>query len=164
MSGTRLERALFNRPHAGAESPRADDKAYVLHIYLSGPGDGPDADGFITALGKDMTFDVMLPSGSRCEGVTFSNEIPSEYRIKVRQGQRVWVERRAGLLEFCIPWLPYVKPCTTPGNRGGSGNPFKRPPLISPPGVPTTGGGGPTGLGGAGPSTGAGSDGGGVPP
>lgn len=164
MNGTLLQAALFSRPRQAAEAARAEDKAYVLHIYLSGPGDGPDDKGFITALGKHMTFDIMLPSGSRCDGVTFSNEVPEEYRIKVRQGQRVWVERRAGLLEFCIPWLPYVKPCAGAAARGGSGNPFKRRPLGTPVVPDAPGGGdGPTGLGGAGPSTGAGND-GGVPP
>lgn len=121
------------------------DRGYVKKINTSGPAEGPDDDGYVTAKAEHMTFDILVPNAggghSVVEKVGFSNPVPSEYKIKVRLGERVWISRSAGLMEFCVPWLPKTKPCPGQGAaRGGGGSPFL--PLPAGSVAPPTGTGG----------------------
>lgn len=111
-------------PH---ELPELTAYAQAVYIDELGVTDDPEEPGFTRpAMASQFSFDVMLNiaggGATVCEGVGFSNPVPSNYKIRVRLGERVFVNRTGRLLEFCIPWIPYVKPCsTTPGAaRGGS--------------------------------------------
>jgi len=169
MSATKLEQALFNGPRrAAAESVRAEGMGFVKEIYIDGTtaqGSGDNPGFCVPALASQLSFDVMVNNAgggySVCQRVGFSNPTPTQYKVQVRWGERVWIGRTAGLMEFCVPWMPYVKPCPSAAAANAAGR-FgrKRSPLDgAAPAIPNGGGGDGTpidgaGSGGAGPGSG----------
>lgn len=170
MSATKLEQALFNGPRrAAAESVRAEGMGFVKEIYIDGTtaqGSGDNPGFCVPALASQLSFDVMVNNAgggySVCQRVGFSNPTPTQYKVQVRWGERVWIGRTAGLMEFCVPWMPYVKPCpgAAASNAASRFGRKKRGPFDAVgPAVPTGGGDGipSDGSGGAGTSPGDGS-------
>lgn len=169
---------LHHRPQPQALQPHElpEVTAYVRSIYVDGnPAQtDPDEPTFCkAAFGSQYSFDVLLNivgGGSTvAEKVPFSNPVPTKYKVQVRLGERVFVNRTGRLLEFSIPWVPYVKPCsTTPGAAAGRSG--RRVIVPSGTAVPDTGGGTGTGTQGSGTAGGSGNGsgsphgGGSVPP
>ncbi len=157
---------------AGAFDPahRPEHAATVAAVYVNGAGQDPSSP--VVAWASELSFDVRINSAgggpsSLALGVGFSNPVPSddEYKVVVNVGDEVIVQSTGKFDRFIIPWKPNAKPCPAqPGSAARDA--FRR--KVKPTGIvaepPDTGGGdGPTGFGGAGPSSGASGD-GGVPP
>lgn len=155
MSTTKLEAALFNGPRiAAASNVRAEGMGYVKEIYINGTtaqGQQDEPDFCVPAMASELTFDVVVNNAgggySVCEGVGFSNPVPTQYKVMVRWGERVWIGRTAGLMEFCIPWIPYVKPCPNSAAQNAAARLGRKLTSIDGTVVPTQGGGGTTGDG-----------------
>lgn len=172
MSTTKLEAALFNGPRiAAASNLRTEGMGYVKDIYINGTtaqGSVDDPGFCVPAMASELSFDVLVNNAgggySVCQRVGFSNPTPTQYKVQVRWGERVWIGRTAGLMEFCVPWMPYVKPCPSSAASNAAGRfKRKRAPLdVAGLGIPTGGGDGipSDGSGGAGTGPGDGGAGG----